>query len=167
MLLKNSQNLHESTCATDSCKNKVATLIKKILAQVSLRILRDFLGHLFTEHLWSTASSSWNVIYVIAICLFDWHTMFLLGNDWSRNWDTGCFESTHRGALHTKSVFKIFPKFTGKQLCQGFFSGMRPATLLKKTLWHRFFLANFTKFLRKPFLQNPFGRRLLVFQAHL
>ena len=134
---------------------------------MSLRILRDFLGHLFTEHLWSTASSSWNVIYVIAISLFDWHTMFLLGNDWSRNWDTGCFESSYRGALHTKSVFKIFPKFTGKQLCQDFFSGMRPATLLKKTLWHRFFLANFTKFLRKPFLQNLFGRRLLVFQAHL
>ena len=28
---------------------------------------------------------------------------------------------------------------------------LRPATLLKKSLWHRFFPVNFTKFLRIPF----------------
>ena len=28
------------------------------------------------------------------------------------------------------------------------FNGLRPATLLKKTLWHRYFPVNFTKFLR-------------------
>ena len=31
---------------------------------------------------------------------------------------------------------------------------LRPATFLKKRLWHRCFPANFTKFLRTPFLQN-------------
>ena len=30
----------------------------------------------------------------------------------------------------------------------------RPATLLKKRLWHSCFPVNFTKFLRTPFLQN-------------
>ena len=29
-----------------------------------------------------------------------------------------------------------------------------PATLLKKTVWHRCFRVNFAKFLRTPFLQN-------------
>ena len=30
-------------------------------------------------------------------------------------------------------------------------AGLRPATLLKKRLWHRCFLVNFVKFLRTPF----------------
>ena len=37
----------------------------------------------------------------------------------------------------------------------------RPATLLKKRLWHRCFLVNFVKFLRASFLQNISGRLLL------
>ena len=37
----------------------------------------------------------------------------------------------------------------------------RPATLLKKRLWHRCFPMNFAKFLRTPFLQNTSGRLLL------
>ena len=39
---------------------------------------------------------------------------------------------------------------------------LRPATLLKKILWHRCFPVNFAKFLRTPFLQNTSGRLLLV-----
>ena len=38
----------------------------------------------------------------------------------------------------------------------------RPATLLKKRLWHRCFPVNFVKFLRTPFLQNTTGRLLLI-----
>ena len=38
---------------------------------------------------------------------------------------------------------------------------LRPATLLKKGLWHRCFPENFAKFLRTPFLQNNSGRLLL------
>ena len=37
----------------------------------------------------------------------------------------------------------------------------RPATLLKKRLWHRCFLVNSMKFLRTPFLQSTSGRPLL------
>ena len=42
-----------------------------------------------------------------------------------------------------KMVFlRYFTKFTGKHLCQSLFfnefAGLRPATLLKKRLWHSF-----------------------------
>ena len=36
-------------------------------------------------------------------------------------------------------------------------SSPQPATLLKKTLWHRCFLVNFATFLRTPVLQNTSG----------
>ena len=57
-----------------------------------------------------------------------------------------------------KGVLRNFAKFTGKHLCQGLFfnkvAGLRPATLLKKRLWHRCFSVNFAKFLRAPFLKG-------------
>ena len=37
----------------------------------------------------------------------------------------------------------------------------RPATFLKKKLWHRHFRVNFAKFLRTPFSQNTSGGLLL------
>ena len=55
-----------------------------------------------------------------------------------------------------KGVLRNFTKFTGKHLYQSLFlnkvAGLRPATLLKKRLWHRYFPVNFAKFLRAPFL---------------
>ena len=36
-------------------------------------------------------------------------------------------------------------------------SGLRPATLLKKKLWHRCFPVIFVKFLRTPFYRTPLG----------
>ena len=50
-----------------------------------------------------------------------------------------------------KVLLKNFGKFTGKHLCQSLFFN---EYLLKKRLWHRYFLMNFLKFLRTPFLQN-------------
>ena len=41
--------------------------------------------------------------------------------------------------------------------------GLRPATLLKRILWHRCFLMNFAKFLRTPFLQNTSGWLFLYY----
>ena len=64
-----------------------------------------------------------------------------------------------------KGVIKNLTKFTGKQLCQSLFfnkvAGLRPATLLKKRLWHRCFPLNFVKFLKIHFLQN-ICRQLLL-----
>ena len=55
-----------------------------------------------------------------------------------------------------KGVLRNFAKLTGKHLCQNLFfnkvAGLRPATLLKISLWHKYFSVNFPKFLRTPFL---------------
>ena len=68
--------------------------------------------------------------------------------------------------LYKKGVLRNFTKFTGKHLSQSPFfnkvAGLRPATLLKKSFWHRCFLMNFTKFLRTPISQNTSGRLFLI-----
>ena len=73
--------------------------------------------------------------------------------------------SSHQRCSIRKGVLRNFAKFTGKQLYQSLFfnkiSGLRPATLCKKRLWHRCFPVNFRKFLKTPFLQNTSGRLLL------
>ena len=62
-----------------------------------------------------------------------------------------------------RAILRNFAKFTGKHLYQSLFfnkvAGLRPATLLKKRLWHRCkcFSADFAKFLRAPLLQNTSG----------
>ena len=75
--------------------------------------------------------------------------------------------SSHRRCFVKKDVLRNFAKFTGKQPCQSLYfnkvAGLRPATLLKKRLWHSCFPVNFAKFLRTPFLQNS-SRRLLLNQ---
>ena len=63
-------------------------------------------------------------------------------------------------------VLKNFGKFTGKHMCQRplFYSKvavLRPATLLKKRLWHRCFPVNFARFLGTSF----FAEHLLVTTA--
>ena len=52
-----------------------------------------------------------------------------------------------RGVLWKQGVLKSFAKLTRKYLYQS----LRPATLLKRRLWHRCFSVNFAKFLRTPF----------------
>ena len=67
-----------------------------------------------------------------------------------------------------KGVLRNFAKFTGKQLRQSLFfnkvAGFRPATLLKKKLWHSCFPVNFAKSLRTPFLTEHIRWLLLQFQ---
>ena len=66
------------------------------------------------------------------------------------------YRSSRPEVFCKKGVLRNFAKFTGKHLCQSLFfnkvAGLRPATLLKKRLWHRCFPVNFTKFLRTPFI---------------
>ena len=65
-----------------------------------------------------------------------------------------------------KDVLKNFIKFTGKHLCQSLFfnevAGLRPATSLKKRLWHRCFPFNFAKFLRTSFFIEHLWWLLLI-----
>ena len=64
-----------------------------------------------------------------------------------------------------KGFLEISLNSQKKRLCQRLFfnevARLRPATLLKKRLWHRCFPVDFTKFLRTPFLQNT-SRRLFL-----
>ena len=75
--------------------------------------------------------------------------------------------SSHQRCSIIKGVLRNFTKFTGKHLCQSLFfnkvAGLRPATLLKKRLWHKCFPVNFAKFLRTHFLHNTSGRLLLQY----
>ena len=72
--------------------------------------------------------------------------------------------SSHHRCSMKKGVLGNLTKSTGKQLCQSLFfskvTGLWPATLVKKRLWHRCFPVNFKKFLRKPFLLNTSGQLL-------
>ena len=65
-------------------------------------------------------------------------------------------KSTRLEIIWKKGILRKFTKFTGKYMCQSLFfnkvPGLRPATLLKKRLWHRCFPVNFVKFPRTPFL---------------
>ena len=65
------------------------------------------------------------------------------------------YRSSHQRFFMQKGVLRNFTKFTGKHLCLHLC--LRPATLLKKRLWHRCFLVNFAKFLRTPLLQSTSG----------
>ena len=61
------------------------------------------------------------------------------------------FRNSRQEVFYKKGVLRNFAKFTGKHLCHRFFlnkvAGLRPATLLKKSLWHRYFPVKFAKFL--------------------
>ena len=67
-----------------------------------------------------------------------------------------------------EEVLENFAKFTLRHLCQTLFlnkvAGLRPATLLKKRLSHRWFPVNFAKFPRTPFLKNTSGGCFWIFK---
>ena len=95
-------------------------------------------------------------------------TFFLIITTTTVNISSVCFwfklkrlqriRSSYQRCFIIKGVLRNFSKFTGKQLCQSLFfnkvAGVRPATLLRKRLWQRFFPVTFAKFLGTPFLKN-------------
>ena len=87
--------------------------------------------------------------------------MSLLLSKWMNTEPSVNYRSSHPEVFCKNSVLKNFAKFIGKDLCQRLFfnkvAGLRPATLLKKSLCYRCFSVNFAKFLRTFFLQNSFG----------
>ena len=106
-------------------------------------------------------------------------TSIILVHSWQKNvlrkitytmlclpsWENIAYRSSRPDVFCKKSVLRSFAKFTGKYMCQSLFfnkvTGLRPATLFKKKLWHRCFSVNFLKFLRRHFLQNTFERLIL------
>ena len=92
------------------------------------------------------------------VILFGKHSTSYCIHNWS--WHVIIIKITHRTncpeVFCKKVVLRKIAKFTAKHLC------LRPATLLKKRLWHRCFPVNFAKFLRLPFLQNS-SKPLLLY----
>ena len=79
--------------------------------------------------------------------------------------------SSHQRCSARKGALRNFSKFTVKHLCQVLFynkvAGPKPATLLKKTLWHRCFPMNFSKFPRTPFHRTPLNDCVSTIQDFL
>ena len=69
--------------------------------------------------------------------------------------------SNHQRCSIKKGVLGNFAKFAWKYLCQGLFLikmqalGLRPATLLKKRLWHKCFPVNLWNFSKHLFYRTP------------
>ena len=65
-----------------------------------------------------------------------------------------------------RDVLRNFAKFTGKHLCERLsfkkVAGLRPATLLKKSLWHKCFPVNLATLLRTPFYIEHLWWLLLI-----
>ena len=61
-----------------------------------------------------------------------------------------------------KGVLRNSAKSTGKHLSFNKVADLTPATLLKKSLWHRCFPANFAKFLRTPFFTEHLRGLILL-----
>ena len=55
------------------------------------------------------------------------------------------------GRVLEEKVFLVISQNSQENTCARVFLNKRPATLLKKRLWHRRFPVNFAKFLRTPF----------------
>ena len=115
--------------------------------------------------------------YIISISVwtFENFTMHYYGHD---RMQVHIFQYIPVYRLNTKGVLKNFAKFTGKHLCKSLFfekvTGLRPATLLTKRLWHWCFPLNVAKFLRTPFciellrwLLRKNQRRIQNFFKHL
>ena len=68
------------------------------------------------------------------------------------------YRSSRSEVFCSKGALRNFGNFAGKHLCQSLFfnkvAGLRPATLLKKRLWHKRFPVNFSKFLRTTFFNR-------------
>ena len=70
------------------------------------------------------------------------------------------FRTSRPEVFCKKGVLRNFTKFTRKHLC------LRPATLLKKRLWHRYFPVHFVKFLRTPFFMEHLWWLLLTISPY-
>ena len=139
-------------------------------------LIRFFLFHQKTWKTWKTkhlknlqmflviAKNIFTEKNIFCLIFFVWPSVFpLLQDIWFKH-VAKRIRSTRPDVFCEKGVLGNFTKFTGKHFYQSLFVKKetgRPATLLKKRLWHRCFSVNFAKFLRTPFLQNTYGGLLL------
>ena len=146
-------------------------------------------SHHQNHHRWHLLYLSSSFLFMVMIC-FCWNisarftdyqcianktvairkTTLFKGTWYKFRYSIRCCRSSHQRCSLEKGVLRNFSKFTGQQLRQSLFfnkvTGLRPATLLKRRLWHSCFPVNFEKFLRISFLQSTSGRLLLMLVLH-
>ena len=120
----------------------------------------DILKVFFSDIFPSQVEHNVNETQFLFICSF---IVILFGKScfiyvyWKIYWATSvrCSRNSLPEMFCKTVALSNFAKFTGKHLCQSLFSnkdtGLKPATLLKKRLWHSCFPVNFVKFRRTPF----------------
>ena len=131
----------------------------------------------FSFNVWSKKQNQ-NLVFllcILSVWASLWITLLIYMGDSIINytvWQSGClqmsnFKSSNQRCSIKKGALKNFAKFTRKHLCQSLFFdkvvGLRPATLLKEKLWHRWLPVNFAILLRATFLGKTSGRLLLNF----
>ena len=74
------------------------------------------------------------------------------------------YTGSHHKCSIKKCVLRYLAKSQKKHLCYSLFFnkvvGVKPATLLKKRLWHSWFPVSFVKFLKKSFYRTPLDDRI-------
>ena len=141
-----------------STSNSILPTLKKVKWQVfQLRNVwcRYFICYVHKRNLHLTAAE--NIHHPQAKQQRDYNRLHQ-ANQKREEWDGFKFSgkrSSRSEVFYNKSILKNFANFTGKHLCQSLFfnkkKDLRPANLLKKRLWHRYFPVNFGIFLRTPF----------------
>ena len=100
----------------------------------------------------------------ISTTSFNWPVRIFLNGPLEFSWPQSLQSRSRQNqppeVFYKKGVLKNFTKFT-ESLFFNKVAGLRPETLLKKSVWHRCFHVNFAKILRTRFLQNTSGRLLL------
>ena len=128
-------------------------------------------NHLYKIHLlnyrststWMMAETSSIEIVMIAVSCFLWKKTITGRNSNNKSVkEMPIFNSALRCKIVSVAV-------TGGVRCKKVFLKryLRPATLLKKRLWHRFFPVNFAEFLKTHFLRNTSGGLLLHMEQYL
>ena len=112
--------------------------------------------HLWVCHIYLLVNKSFNVIKVTLLFHISKHILLLHVIILQRMY---CLQSS-KAFVWSCSAKRVFLNVSQnshestcfKSLILNKVSGLRPATLLKKRVWHSYFPINFAKFLRTPFL---------------
>ena len=118
--------------------------IKKCMANLTKYAVCCGLGHIYCRNTsWKT---SFFVRYSFKKGFMCWYCIL---------YTIPMVSSRHRRCFIKNLFLKLY------KIHVGFSLGLRPATTLKKILWHRCFPVNIARFLRTPFFQHISGLLLL------
>ena len=139
--IKSSQYSQQNTCVGAFFNEK-----RRFIKGAFREYWKNFKNTFFTEYLRWRFLPLRSVVFCSSI---HWNAL-------SCSW--ALYRRRRPEVFRKKGILRNFAKLTGKHLCKSLFFNKdpRPATLLKKRLWHRCFPLNFVKFLRTSFFIEHF-----------